>query len=134
MANEKKPASPCYCKPVHLYYTITGAHTNVALNVADANKPASPTAATAPGANLEYRIERLNVSPATAITLSITDGTRAVWGPHVLPAGFAGISFGENSDKSRTGMRLGANIVPSFTTTAGGTGELEAFGYIVPVT
>lgn len=131
----RKPISLHYIGDLHAYKSLTlagGALTNSVL------KTAAPTKAgvdlPVSGAGLEYRLEEMHISLDAATTLTLTDGTTAIWGPHACPEGFGKISFPTSPDKTRTGKRCGANKSLYLTTSAGVNGEIEVFGYLVPST
>lgn len=131
MAGQRKPIPPHHCKPIHYWYTASAATlTNQAPKVC--TPPQTSTAVTACGDDLEVRIERMHVSFDAEEIITITDGTTAILGPHTIPAGFGIITFGENQDKSRTGMAITENKVPCITTASAVTGTIDLFGYIVP--
>jgi hypothetical protein len=132
MAGQRKPITNFHCVPIHYWLQGTGAaaFTNEKPHVV--TPPQTSTDVTAPGDDLQVRLERMHISIDDAETITITDGTTAIWGPHTLPAGFGIIYFGENEDKSRTGMAITENKIPCITSSSAITGVIDLFGYVVP--
>ncbi len=135
MAGERKPPTAYYCVPFHWFRTITGAIGDSLFYVANPAK-AGTTNISVPGADLEYRIENIHIYVDVGVAVTIKDavGGDALWGPHTVASGSTLISYGVSPDKSRSGMRCGANKAPSVTIGAGAsTGTIDVFGYAVPV-
>jgi hypothetical protein len=131
MAGQRKPITSFHCVPVHYWYTASAATlTNQVPKIV--TPPQAATAVTAPGDDLQVRLERMHISIDAEEVITITDGTTAIWGPHTLPAGFGIIYFGENADKSRTGMAITENKIPCITSASAITGTIDLFGYVVP--
>lgn len=90
------------------------------------------TALTVAGTDLSYQIYRMHVSAGTADTITITDGTNTLWGPHAIPAGFGNIDFSASSEPGDSGLIVGKNKMPYITAVAGFTGEITLLMWKVP--
>lgn len=133
MAGERKPMTGYLLKPLHAYKSLTvggGALTNSVFKIAAPTKAGVDLDAA--GDDREYRVEAIHMSLSVATTITITDGTTAIWGPHVCPEGFGRLLFPTTPDKSRSGMTVGENKSIYLSTSGGVDGEIDLFGYVVP--